>query len=187
MHTMQVAQRMTADEFLAVPYDGTRSQLIAGEVVVTEAEFLHQIVLKRVLKKLEHWTDEALRRGLVSLPLDIKLDERNVYGPDLLWYAEDQAPALGDKRPYPMPGIVVEVRSPSTWRHDVGVKALAYERAGLAELWLVDPVEREVIVYRRSGPSVPTFDIALKVRVGGEVTSPQLPGFALDVASLFAD
>jgi Uma2 family endonuclease len=187
MKVMLVPQRMTADEFLAVPYDGLRSQLIEGEVVLTEPEFLHQNVLKRVLKKLEHWTEEEPGRGLVSLPLDVKLDERNVFGPDLLWYAGDRAPAIHDKRPYPLPRIVVEVRSPSTWRFDVGAKALAYERAGLPELWLVDTVAREVVVYRRSSTTSRTFDVALELRVGEQITSPQLPGFALPIAWLFAD
>jgi len=186
MNAVQTAQRMTADEYLALGEGYPRTELIAGEVVVTQAALLHQIVLKRVLKKLELWTDEAPGRGLVSLPLDVKLDERNVYGPDLLWYAEDRAPALGDERPYPMPGIVVEVRSPSTWRYDIGAKKAAYERGGLAELWLVDTVERGVIVYRRSRPSAPTFDVALAFGERDRLSSPQLPGFALDVAALFA-
>jgi Uma2 family endonuclease len=186
MSTMQVTERMTADEFLAVPYNGTRSQLIAGEVVMTEPNLLHQLVFKRVLTALDDWTEAAPGRGLVTPPLDVKLDERNVYGPDLLWYAEGRTPALDDERPYPMPGIVVEVRSPSTWRYDVEVKALAYERAGLAELWLVDTVAHAIVVYRRSSPTVPTFDVALEVEVDDALTSPQLPGFGLAVASLFA-
>ncbi len=186
MHTVLLTQRMTADEFLALGEVYPRMQLIAGEVVVTEAALLHQIVFKRMLRALDGWSDDAPGRGLVTPPLDVKLDERNVYAPDLMWYSEDRAPALDDERPYPMPGIVAEVRSPSTWRYDVGVKTLAYERAGLAELWLVDTVTPEVIVYRRSGPTVTTFDVALQIREGEQLTSPQLPGFALDVASLFA-
>jgi Uma2 family endonuclease len=186
MHTMLVTQRMTADEFLALGEVYPRLQLIAGELVVTEAALRHQIVFKRMLLALDGWNDDAPGRGLVTPPLDVKLDERNVYAPDLLWYSEHRAPALDDLRPYPMPGIVVEVRSPSTWRYDVGVKALAYERAGLAELWLVDTVTPEVVVYRRSSPTVATFDVAVRIGEGERLTSPQLPGFALDVASLFA-
>ena len=42
----QVAQRMTADEYLALPYDGTRTELIEGEVVVNRAgASSHQVVL----------------------------------------------------------------------------------------------------------------------------------------------
>jgi Uma2 family endonuclease len=188
MTAMPVAQIMTADEFirLPVPDHGRPWNLVDGEVVVNEPTRLHMATLLDLALAFRQWTDAGDGRGTVCLPIDVKLDERNVYAPDLLWYSEDRAPALHDQRPYPMPGIVVEVRSPSTWRYDVGVKALAYERAGLAELWLVDTVAREIVVYRRSSPTVATFDVALQIGEGERLTSPQLPGFALDVASLFA-
>ena len=63
---------------------------------------------------------------------------------------------------------------------------LAYERAGLTELWLIDTKSQAVIVCRRSSSTVPTFDSLIERRGGDDLTSPQLPGFALDVASLFA-
>ncbi len=71
------------------------------------------------------------------------------------------------------------MRSPSTWRYDVGAKWLAYERPGLTELWLVDTDSRTVIVCRRSDGTASTFDVLLEVAAGEQLTSPQLPGFAL--------
>ena len=121
------------------------------------------------------------------MPLDVKLDDRNVFGPDLLWYAEGRAPGRHAPRPSPLPDLAVEVRSPSTWRYDIGAKKSAYERAGLAELWLVDTAASEVLVFRRSSPRAPSFDVSLELAVGDELTSPQLPGFTLALSSLFAD
>ena len=183
----QVAQRMTADEYLAMPYDGRRTDLVEGEVVVHEPGRLHQVVLLRIIRALDRWACASQQRGAVSLPLDVKLDERNVFGPDLLWYADGCVPRRDDPRPYPLPGLAVEVRSPSTWRYDIGAKKAAYERAGLAELWLVDTIASEIIVFRRSSPKAPRFDVALELTVDDELTSPQLPGFALALATLFAD
>jgi len=187
MNAVQTAQRMTADEYLALGEGYPRTQLIAGEVVLNQPELLHQVVLIRLIVALSGWTDAAPGRGLISLPLDVKLDEANVFAPDVMWYDERHAPALADKRPYPLPSIAVEVRSPSTWRYDIGAKKATYERGGLAELWLVDTVAEAIRVFRRLEPAVPTFDVALEVGAGGRLTSPQLPGFALDVAALFAD
>lgn len=186
MNTVQMAQRMTADEYLALGEGYPRTQLIEGEVVLNQPELLHQMVLMDLLRALGDWTDAAPGRGLITLPLDVKLDERNVFAPDLMWYAEQGAPARDDKRPYPLPRLAIEVRSPSTWSYDVGAKMLAYERAGLTELWLVDTKSQAVIVCRRSSPTVPTFDSLIERRGRDDLTSPQLPGFALDVASLFA-
>jgi Uma2 family endonuclease len=183
----QVAQRMSADEFLAVPYDGIRSELVEGEVVMTQPGLPHQRVLADVFRALDAWALGAAGRGSVMWPLDVKLDERNVFGPDLLWYAEGHVPGDDDPRPYPLPDLAVEVRSPSTWRFDIGAKKSAYERAGLAELWLVDTAASELLIFRRSAPRAASFDVALELAVGDELTSPQLPGFSLALSSLFGD
>jgi len=186
MNAMHVAQRMTADEYLAVPYDGIRWELVDGEVIVHQPLNLHQFVLTEVFVALSDWARGVPGRGRVSPPLNVKLDERNVFGPDLLGYAEGRFPERRAPRPYPLPDLAVEVRTPSTWRYDVGAKKAAYERGGLPELWLVDTTSERVLVCRRSEPRAGTFDVALELGAGGELTSPLLPGFALAVSSLFA-
>jgi Uma2 family endonuclease len=181
----QVAQRMTADEYLAIPFDEQHTQLIEGEVVVTESGNLHQVVLLALLRAVDAWASEAPDRGRISLPLDVKLDERNVFAPDLMWYAEGRAPARHEDRPYALPDIAVEVRSPSTWRFDIGAKKSAYERVGLKELWLVDTSADVVLVFRRISATSPSFDDALELTAEDRLTSPLLPGFALSLSALF--
>ena len=183
----EVAQRMTADEYLAMPDDGRRTMLVDGEVILNVASALHQFVLGDLLTALHEWPSAAPGRGETMLPIDVKLDDRNVYGPDLLWYAEGRSPGRHDLPPYPIPDLAVEVREPGTWRYDIGAKKAAYERGGLPELWLVDTTASEIIVFRRSSPKAPAFDVALELTVHDELTSPQLPGFALVLAKLFAD
>lgn len=186
MNAMAVAQRMTAQEYLAIPYDGQRSELVEGEVVVEQPRNLHQLVLTDLFVALYAWASESPERGSVSLPLDVKLDERNVFGPDLMWYAAGRALQRHDGRPYPLPDLAVEVRSPSTWRYDIGAKKSAYERAGLRELWLVDTAADEVLVFGRSSREAAMFDVSLELTVDDELTSPLLPGFALSLRALFA-
>ncbi len=134
MNAMTVAQRMTADEYLA--WDGPRgTNLVEGEVVMrSERAFGHD-----------------------------------------------------DDPPYSLPDIAVEIRSPSTWRYDVGAKKTAYERHGLPELWLVDTAADEVLVFRRSAPDAPAFDVAEELSHGDTLTSPLLPGFALELDELFVE
>ena len=129
------------------------------------------------------WEKGGVDRGFTCLPLDIKLDEFNVYAPDVLWYAEGHAPELMAPRPYAPPDLVVEIRSPSTWRHDIGRKKSGYEAAGVRELWLVDFTC--VLVFRRSDPKRPDFDVALELTPEETLTSPLLPGFALPLADLY--
>jgi len=84
-----------------------------------------------------------------------------------------------------MPDLAVEVRSPSTWRYDIGAKKAGYERLGLRELWLVDTAAEAVLAFRRSWAAAEAFDIALELDRSRELTSPLLPGFALVLGELF--
>ncbi len=187
MTAVPVAQRMTAEEFLALPEpEGSWARsLVEGEVVVNDPTMLHGGVVTDLLFALSTWVRAAGGRGEVSVPVDVFLDERNVYKPDILWYTEGRAPARRDPRPYAMPDLAVEVRSPSTWRYDLGAKKHGYECHGLPELWLVDTAAETVIVFRRSQPRAPTFDVSRELSRDEELSSPLLPDFSLALTNLF--
>lgn len=189
MTAVTVTARMTADEFLAMPGDetGRRYQLIEGELVVNEPTWMHGRAQMVTASSLEVWTTAGLGRGCAGPPIDVRLDERNVYEPDIVWYRPSRVPARDDPPPYPVPDIAVEVRSPSTWRYDIGAKKANYERYGVAELWLVDTAADVVLVFRRSQPQAPLFDVSLELGVGDTLASPLLPGFALAIGEIFAD
>lgn len=145
----------------------------------------HQDVLGHLYVELVAWTGGEQGRGKASLSLDLRLGEDHVYAPDVLWFAAAHIPE--GEVPYVEgpPDLAVEVRSPSTWRFDIGVKKAEYERSGLPELWLVDTQAGSVLVYRRSSPAMPLFDIALELTAGEQLTSPLLPGLVLDIVELF--
>ncbi len=187
MNTMAVGALMTADEYLAGPEGPPRTELIEGEVILVEAKLLHQIICGDLEFALRTWTMAEPGRGLAVRPIDVKLNERNVYNPDVLWYEADRAPRRTDDRPYPMPNLAIEVRSESTWRYDVGVKKRVYEERGLPELWLVDTRAQAVRMFRRSAPDAAVFDVVLELERDKRLTSPQLPGFSLALGELFAD
>ena len=187
MAIVPVAQRMTAEEFVALepPQRAERWELVDGEVVVHQLAALHGEMNGNALFALATWTRAGPSRGHAIVPIDVKLDEHNVFAPDVLWYADGRAPDPHSEPPYALPDIAVEVRAPSTWRYDVGAKKAAYEREGLPELWLVDNPAHTVLVFRRSGADVPAFDVAAELEEGDELTSPLLPGFALPIAEVF--
>jgi Uma2 family endonuclease len=118
--------------------------------------------------------------------VDVVIDEANVFAPDVWWVAEEHRPAGDARHLEGRPELAIEVRSPSTWRHDIGAKKATYERAGLAELWLVDTEAETVLVLRRSSPDAQAFDVTLECSSGDALTSPLLLGFSLSVAEVFA-
>ncbi len=181
-----VAERMTADQYLAIDQETRGWELIAGRIVVEQAGIEHQQIATRLLIALSGWIAEGEARGEAVMPLDVKLDHENVFAPDILWYAPGRVPERASPRPYPVPDLAIEVRSPSTWRYDLGTKKSKYEAHGLRELWLVDTGSQSVLVFRRSKPGR-GFDVALEPGLTESLTSPLLPGFALALDELFPE
>ena len=56
-------------------------------------------------------------------------------------------PATEHNGVFGAPDLVVEVLSPSSITRDKGVKKDAYERAGVKEYWIVDPISQSIEVY----------------------------------------
>jgi Uma2 family endonuclease len=189
MTAMPVAEPMTAQEFLARPHDPAERgwELICGELVdMHDPRLPHELACAEISHALEVWRRARPGRGLAIRSIGVLIGPRDVYGPDVLWYREGCAPRRDDDCPYPIPDLAVEVRSSSTWRYDIGAKKSGYERAGLPELWLVDTAADEVLVFRRSEPDAPQFDVALELERADTLTSPLLPGFALKLDAVFA-
>ena len=189
MDAVTATAEMNAAEFLALglrPEGIVHQELIEGELVVNEPSRSHNDSQFEIAVGLKLWTRGAPERGWVGLPLDVRLDDRNVYEPDIVWYRHGRVPGRSEPPPYPMPDLAVEVRSPSTWRFDIGAKKANYERYGLAELWLVDTAADAVLVFRRSKPEAPRFDVSLELTTDETLTSPLLPGFLLPVSEIFA-
>lgn len=77
------------------------------------------------------------------------------------------------------PDLAVEVASPNDLYYDVQQKVREYLDAGVTVVWVVDPPERSVMVYRRGGP-------VERLQEGDQLSGdPVLPGFAVRVGDLF--
>lgn len=179
------ATRMTAEQFFSTTHERDWVQLVDGALVVNEPKPIHAALQGRLYFELQTWIEAGEGRGLVLLPIDVLMGEYDVYAPDLCWIAERHRPASLRERIARVPDLCVEVRSPGTWRYDVGRKKAIYEAGGLPELWLVDDVAETVLVFRRSTPSAPGFDVALELTPADELSSSRLPGFTLPIGRLF--
>jgi Uma2 family endonuclease len=168
-------RRMTADEFLALPPDNSKTQLIDGELVMTDVRLRHQRLAGELFRLLANWLVDHPGVGQAGYGCNWRMDDDNVFIPDGWFMA---GPTLDDRVWFDgPPDLVIEVRSPSTWRFDIGRKREAY-LAGGAEVWLVDTAADEVLVFRG--------DEALELGAGDTLTTPLIPGFELDLTTLFA-
>lgn len=177
--------RITAERYYELAVEGDRQQLVEGQIVVNEPKTMHALLQMRLASALHQWVEAGNRRGMALMPTDVRMDDYNVYGPDVLWFRQERIPTDLYLYPEHVPDLCVEIRSPGTWHYDVGAKKRVYEDGGLPELWLVDDTSDSVLVYRRSRPDAPTFDVALELGAGEQLSSPLLPGFALELEPLF--
>jgi Uma2 family endonuclease len=176
---------MTADEFLAIPPDGKRYELIDGEFITHSTPYVrHQAVLGNVLFRLAHYCDGSGVAEVLPGPLDIVLSGDSVVEPDGMVIRKERRSIVGENYITGAPDIIVEILSDETRTLDELVKPKLYERLDVGEYWIVDPVIDVVKIYRRNGASF-VRAAELSTENGGEITSPLLPGFALDVTLVF--
>ncbi len=175
---------LTAENYLSRDFP-PRTQLIDGEVVlVNEPRFRHQRVALHLVAALDLWS-RGEGTGEAGYGSDWVLTDRDVFVPDVWWLREERKPGRDALRAQGSPDLVVEVKSPSTWRFDIGPKRAAYERGGALELWLVELEPDRVLVHRRSTVEASRFDVHLELAAGDRLTSPWLPGLDLAVEDLF--
>lgn len=182
-----LAKGLTVEQFRAREWPA-KVQLVDGAVVADVPADAHQTVAGNIFAKLVTFTGGAPGRGVAGLALPVMVNATNVYAPDVWWAREgrpDTSPGTGDGRLAVVPDLAVEVRSPATWRHDSGAKRKHYGEAGTAELWLVDPPARRVVVHRRTSADAAGFDVTRTVTVGDLLLTPLLDGFFLDLEQAF--
>ncbi len=80
------------------------------------------------------------------------------------------------------PDMVVEVTSPSTARADRLTKFNLYQRAGVREYWIVDPVSRIVSVYELEEGA---YHAAVTYGVGSSVPVGVLDNCTIDLSTVF--
>ena len=180
--------KLTYEDFVQIPDDGKRHELIDGEHYVTPApRTRHQVILGNLHLVIASWLEtHPLGRVFLS-PLDIVMSNTDIVEPDLLYLSNERAATtLTELHVRGVPELLVEIASPGTRKRDDGIKRHLYERAGVTEYWIVHPEVDRVRVYRRDGDA---FGRALELsREHGDVlTTPLLPGLELTLARIFRD
>jgi Uma2 family endonuclease len=178
------AHDLTWDEFLALPDETRNASLIDGRVIVNPPNAQHERVVGNLWVLLKTWLRQEPGRGEVSTQQPVKVNDRRGYQPDFGWYPEERCASPGEPASFTgLPGLVVEVLTPSTRRLDPLRKRIDYERVGVGEVWFVEAQDREILVCQRSEPSEPFTQ--LELGEDDKLTSPMLPGFEIKVAELF--
>jgi Uma2 family endonuclease len=124
---------------------------------------------------------------LFHAPYDVVFSEFDVVEPDLLYLSNERAAqVLTPLHAKGVPELVVEIASKSTRKRDETLKRRLYERAGVSEYWIVDPVSDAIHVFTRENDRFGK-PLELSREAGDVLTTPLLPGLDLPLARVFRD
>ena len=178
-----VAAKMNYDQLCLLPEDGNQYELFDGELVMTPSpNTRHQRIVGQLYAELFEYVLEHSLGDLYVAPLDTIMDEFTVVQPDILFVSQDRVAEVVKERIEGAPDLVVEVLSPSTFHKDLRRKMRVYSQFGVREYWIVDPEEETIELHQRVGEKL---QLARKFASGETFESPLLPGFQMQVRSIF--
>jgi Uma2 family endonuclease len=136
--------------------DSYGNELVDGTAYIREPPAparAHQLIVGEIYRQIANALGDKPWHAYVA-PFDVRLPKSTeaddqvdtVLQPDILIVSDlSKLDARGMRG---APDWVAEVLSPSTASHDKLVKVPAYERAGVREVWLIDPMDRTVTIYQ---------------------------------------
>jgi len=175
---------ITYEDYLKFPdNDGIRKEIIEGELYMTPAPSTrHQLVLKKIFRLLDNY---VLQHGLGEVlfaPCDVIFSSINVMQPDILFISNENLKILTEKNIQGAPDLLVEILSPFSTDNDRFYKKLVYEKFGVKEYWIVDPVEKIIEIWTRRTKKFVLFS---KKQQHESIQSPLLEGLKFELSEIF--
>jgi Uma2 family endonuclease len=174
---------MTEQEFVDWCSSDTWAEWVDGEVIVMSPVGLeHADLFGFLFHLLRAFVDENELGKVLSEPFQVRLSRlRRRRSPDILFVS---TPRLGQLAPLHVegaPDLIVEVISPDSQSRDRRDKYLEYQKAGVQEYWIVDPLSHSVEAYSLGKSK----SYQLIEEEGGAIHSTVLPNFHLKPAWLW--
>lgn len=138
----------TLTDYYQIPEE-RRAELIDGVIYdMTTPACDHQLIAGLIYAKLLAYVSAHKGTCLPMVsPVDVQLDcdQKTMVEPDVLVIC-DRSRVIR-RCVYGAPDFVVEILSPFTRKKDVTIKLNKYMNAGVREYWVIDPIQRKVLVY----------------------------------------
>lgn len=152
-----IEKLLTAEEFLRLPNDGPRAELVRGIVVMMNLpNYGHGAITSNIDILLGSFVKQhALGRTIVTdSGVVTKREPDSVRGPDVAYYSYERIPKGTRVRGYPdvTPDLVFEVLSPSDRWSEMLTKVAEFLKAGVRAACVLDPAPGTVQVFRPEQP-----------------------------------
>lgn len=173
--------RFTVADYMAWP-DAERWELIDGVPynMSPAPSIRHQGIVGRIFSRLEQNLRGKSYKPFVA-PVDVILSEEDVVQPDVLVVCKLEK--IGEKAIHGAPDLIFEVLSPSTALKDMREKKALYQRTGVSEYVVVDPLENYVQRFLLNDDH--RYGAADIFGIDEELPLISLPGLTLPLAEVF--
>lgn len=175
--------KLTYEDYVGFPDDGQRHEIIDGDHHVTPSPAsYHQSLVMRLSFQLYSQVELTGRGRVLPSPIDVVLSPVDVVQPDILVVLAARTIHITPRNVQCAPDLVVEVLSESTTERDRRLKKSLYERAAVAEYWIVDPEARTVeqlVLRKETG----RYELASTCREA--IVAVGLPGVKIDLTQVW--
>ncbi len=179
-----LSRPVTYDDLSLMPDDGSRREVIGGELIVNPApRRAHQEVSANLHWMLQQFLRASAAGRAYAHPVDLYIGPHDVVQPDLIAIRASRLDIYhAEGVVVEPPDIVVEIISPCSQRVDRVRKMALYARFGVPEYWVVDPEEQSIEVNVLEDGSYR----AVQPEADSSIASRQFPGLQIDPAQVFA-
>jgi Uma2 family endonuclease len=138
----KAAQKYTWSDYLSWP-DDERWEIVDGVAYnMTPAPSVkHQIVAGKLFSLLEQKLKNKTCKPFIA-PVDVVLSEYDIVQPDVIVVCDENK--ITEANIQGAPDLIVEVLSPATATKDLREKKHLYEKSGVKEYIIIDPLEEYV-------------------------------------------
>jgi len=178
--------KWTYDDWARLPDDGTRYEVIDGELHMTPPPSVsHQFTIANLLDAMRAFVRVGQLGFVLPSPIGVQLPNQPVpLQPDIVFVSSARKAIIGKEYIEGVPDLIVEILSPSNWMYDRHEKFRLYQTSGVPEYWIVDYRARTVEVFVWGEGE---FTLIGKWDAGETASSRVLSGFQVTVADIFRD
>jgi Uma2 family endonuclease len=149
MSSLVRTHRYTFDDFCFLVNEDKKADLIDGVIYMASPENTEANQLFFWICMLIAWFSETLDLGKVyCLRVALRLDNHNGPEPDILFVRESRSHVIKKGYIAGPADLTVEIVSPDSIERDYVDKRRLYEKAGVPEYWIVDPLKEIVTLLR---------------------------------------
>lgn len=152
--TLKNPPRTAFDVFQMLP-EGTLAEVIENQLFTAPSPTpYHQQACGDLFIEISLHVRKHQLGKVFFAPIDLYLDSTaNVVQPDIVFISKSNPLKIDAKGLKGAPDLIIEILSPGNEKYDLGKKKKLYEKFGVKEYWVVDPLTKDAEGFILKGQS----------------------------------